>query len=79
MSNKTPFEIRLELLKMSKELLEQEYFSKREKISQDWQMRLNWEEKQGMEPSPHPTMPDFPTEFQIMEKARELNKFISNA
>lgn len=76
--SKTPFEIRLELLKMSKEMLEQEYYSKKEKITNDWQMRLDWEREQGREPSAHPAVPDFPTEFQIMEKAKALNEFISN-
>ena len=32
MSNMTPFEIRLELLKMAKEMLEQDYYGKRELI-----------------------------------------------
>jgi len=35
MSNMTPFEIRLELLKMAKDMLEEDYRSKREQISND--------------------------------------------
>jgi len=40
MSNMTPFEIRLELLKMAKEMLEEDYRSKREQISNDWSVKV---------------------------------------
>ena len=33
MSNMTPFEIRLELLKMAKEMLTEDYYGRREQIS----------------------------------------------
>ena len=35
----TPFEIRLELLKMSKDLLEHDYFAQKELAITDWQSR----------------------------------------
>ena len=38
MSNMTPFEIRLELLKMAKEMLTEDYYGKREQVSNDWQI-----------------------------------------
>jgi len=38
MSNMTPFEIRLELLKMAKDMLSEDYHGKREVISNDWHM-----------------------------------------
>ena len=76
--SKTPFEIRLELLKMSKEMLEQEYYSKKEKITNDWQMKLEWEREHGKVPSAHPAIPAFPTEEQVMDKAKALNDFVSN-
>ena len=40
MSNMTPFEIRLELLKMAKDMLNDEYYGKREQISNDWQTKV---------------------------------------
>jgi hypothetical protein len=40
MSNLTPFEIRLELLKMAKDMLNDEYFGKREQIGNDWHMKV---------------------------------------
>ena len=40
MSNLTPFEIRLELLKMAKDMLADEYYGKREQISNDWATKV---------------------------------------
>ena len=40
MSNMTPFEIRLELLKMAKDMLTEDYYGKRESISQDWNVKV---------------------------------------
>ena len=36
MSNMTPFEIRLDLLKMAQSMLEQDYYGKREQISNEY-------------------------------------------
>ena len=41
MSNMTPFEIRLELLKMAKDMLVEEYFGKREQISNEWNLKAD--------------------------------------
>ena len=41
MSNMTPFEIRLELLKMAKDMLEQEYHGKREKLANEWHVQVD--------------------------------------
>ena len=57
MSNKTPFEIRLELLKMAKEMLEQEFFVK----------------------SVHDKTLAFPTETEVIAKAKALNDFVSKS
>jgi len=57
MSNKTPFEIRLELLKMAKEMLEQEFFVK----------------------AAHDKTLAFPTEADVIAKAKALNDFVSKA
>ena len=40
MSNMTPFEIRLELLKMAKDMLGDDYYGKREVISNDWATKV---------------------------------------
>jgi hypothetical protein len=40
MSNMTPFEIRLELLKMARDMLTEEYHGKREIVNQEWHTKV---------------------------------------
>jgi len=77
MSNKTPFEIRLELLKMAKEMLEQEYFGKMDAINQKYSFQLDEANRKGL-PVPDRDAISFPTEAQVIAKATELNAFVSN-
>lgn len=65
---KTPFEIRLEVLRMARELATEEMYIKRDYIMELWQAQnrngdLEW--------------PDFPTNDYILEKAQELYSFIT--
>ena len=48
----TPFEIRLELLKMSKDMLVEEYYGKREQITNDWQIKVESARHAGMAQRP---------------------------
>ncbi len=77
MSNKTPFEIRLELLKMAKELLMDEYFQKVDAIN----MKYNYDVEScigaGLDIPDRPTTP-YPTESEVIAKAKALNSFVSN-
>lgn len=75
----TPFEIRLELLKMAKEMLENNYFGERERISSDWHIRVQTAERSGATPPEHPGFPPYPSEDKIIEKAKLLNVFVSKA
>lgn len=77
--SKTPFEIRLELLKMAKEMLEQDYFSKREQISSDWNSQVNAAMNSNIAPPVHPGFPEYPSELDIIQKAHVLNSFISKS
>ena len=77
MSNMTPFEIRLELLKMAQNMLEQDYFGKRESISNDWQVKVDNARHAGQHPPEHPGFPAYPTEADIIAKAHTLNGFVS--
>jgi hypothetical protein len=73
----TPYEIRLELLKMAKDMLSDEYYGKREIISNQWSTKVE-ESKINGTPSPeHPGFPPFPTEEEIVKKAEALNQFVS--
>lgn len=78
MSNLTPFEIRLELLKMSKDLLIEDYLGKKDQIQQDWQIKVEAAKVNGSVVPDHPTLPAFPSEDDIIKKAASLNGFVSN-
>ena len=78
MSNMTPFEIRLELLKMARDMLSDDYFGKREQISNDWSTRCDTAKNKGEDPPAHPGFPPYPSEVDIITKAQLLNGFVSN-
>jgi len=78
MSNMTPFEIRLELLKMAKDMLNDEYYGKREQISNDWHMKVESAKLNGGTIPDHPGFPAIPSEVDIIAKAQVLNGFVSN-
>ena len=47
MSNMTPFEIRLELLKMAKDMLSDDYYGKRESISNQYASQCEYAKLNG--------------------------------
>ena len=77
MSNMTPFEIRLELLKMAKEMLEQDYYGQREKVSNEYASKCDFAKINGQTIPEHPGFPAFPSEEQVIVKATTLNNFVS--
>ena len=77
MSNKTPFEIRLELLKMAKDLLMDEYFQKVDAVSTKYNYDVEACIGAGLSIPERPTVP-YPTEEQVIAKAKALNSFVSN-
>jgi hypothetical protein len=78
MSNLTPFEIRLELLKMAKDMLNDDYYGKREVISNEWSTKVEIAKINGGELPVHPGFPAYPSETEIIAKAQTLNGFVSN-
>ncbi len=78
MSNLTPFEIRLELLKMAKELLLEDYNSSKERLVNEWQVKVESAKLNGQAIPDHPAFPTYPTENEIIAKAQALNGFVSN-
>jgi proteasome lid subunit RPN8/RPN11 len=74
----TPFEIRLELLKMAKDMLNDEYYGKREQISNDWHVKVDSAKINGGTVPEHPGFPPYPSETDIIAKAAALNGFVSN-
>lgn len=82
MANKTPFEIRTELLSQAQSILFEKMMAERNRLENDWNcVREIWliRSADGQDlPQPHyPTMPVVTTE-EIIEEARKLNEFISN-
>jgi hypothetical protein len=77
MSNMTPFEIRLELLKMAKEMLEQDYYGNREKVSNEYAAKCDHAKIHGQPIPEHPGFPAFPSETDVIAKATQLNGFVS--
>ena len=72
--SKTPYEIRLELLKLANEILVTPVFQRREALMNEYHSKLTDETRYS---TPFPTLPEFPTTDTIISEAERLNKFIS--
>lgn len=77
MANLSPFEVRLEILKMAKEMLEQDYYSKREKVSNEYAVKCDIAKTHGQAIPDHPGFDPYPSEADIIAKAQTLNGFVS--
>jgi hypothetical protein len=78
------YEIRLELLKMAKEMLEQDWHAQREITQTFWEQEVNLAQikAQGRDSlvdkiPTAPTFKPFPTEEEIIKKAKVLNEFVA--
>jgi|688.fasta_scaffold466536_1 hypothetical protein len=71
--SKTPYEIRLDLLKLAAEILQVPVHEKRGTLINEWHCV-----KEQNPSTPHPTLPDFPSTNDIIAEAEKLNKFVSN-
>ena len=80
--SKTPYEIRLELLKLAKDSLYEPVFQKRQNLYEEFQSKREvfvgmpgpTEEQLALQ---FPVMPDFPTTDDIVAQAEKLNQFVS--
>lgn len=73
MDNKNPFEIRLELLQMAKDMLCDQYYAERDVVMREYENKIEndcWH-------AVRPVLPPYPTEEQIIAKADLLNAFVS--
>jgi hypothetical protein len=73
----TPYEIRLELLKMAKDMLTDDYHTKRDALQQQWLTQVDSAKIAGTQSPDFPALPAFPTEDEIVKKAEALNQFVS--
>lgn len=74
----TPFEIRLELLKMAKDMLTEDFHTKREQLANDWNVKVENARHAGTTPPDNPALPPYPTEAEVIAKATTLNGFVSS-
>ena len=76
--SKTPFEIRLELLKLANEILTQPVYQQRDAMLQEWQASRECypHETEPRSPQPFPRLPDFPSTAEVVAKAAELRAFV---
>jgi hypothetical protein len=74
--SKTPYEIRLELLTLAKEILQAPIYEKRNKLSDEYHSKLTDLNRDTL---PFPTMPNFPTTSDIVTEAEALKKFVDAA
>jgi hypothetical protein len=80
--SKTPYEIRLELLKLAKDSLYEPVFQKRQNLLDEFMSKREvfvgvdgpTEEQLALK---FPKMPDFPSTDNIIAEAEKLNNFVS--
>lgn len=83
MTNKTPFELRFDLLAMAKDILTERMMGERMRLENDWQSEreLAFIKAHDKEPDtkvpPFPKMPEL-SEEEIISMASRLNEFVSN-
>jgi hypothetical protein len=73
------YEIRLELLKMAQSMLEQDWHAQRDGLIQEWNAsrEVYAGETAPRDVKPFPTFKPFPTEEEIIKKAKTLNEFVA--
>ena len=59
-------------------MLADDYYGKREQISNDWQQKVESAKLNGGTIPDHPGFPAIPSEHEIIAKAQVLNGFVSN-
>jgi hypothetical protein len=80
---KTPFEIRLELLKLAKDIISEDFYNTRQAIETQYHVDMdNWQKNYQIgRTEPHIKFPDIPytvTQEAVVAMATKLNEFVSN-
>ena len=73
--SKTPYEIRLELLQLAREILSQPIYEEVNARKEKWHSLSEHTRSITV----FPTMPEFPSSTEIINEAEELNKFVSGS
>ena len=74
----TAYEIRLKLLEIAKDLLIERYNQDNEIDRINWDRKVNEAERDGNTPPKYERFAHFPTEEDIVKKAKTLNQFVSS-
>lgn len=74
----TAYEIRLKLLEIAKDLLIEKYNQGEEVERLNWERKATEAEKLGQSPPVFERYTQFPTEEDIVRKAKTLNLFVSS-
>lgn len=74
-----PYEVRLETLRMAKDIVQENYYANRERLMQNWNVQVETARATGSTPPTCPPIPDFPTEQAIVQKAQFLSEYIDNS
>ena len=87
MENKNPFEIRLEVLKMAKDHLDQEYCNERGRLMDEWHMQCDYvrnynDSRNTWAASDHKQYPDspkilYPTADGIIKLAEKFQRVVN--
>lgn len=72
--SKTPYELRVELLKLANEICVTPIFQKRDALMQEYHSRLSQNQTVVF-----PALPDFPSTETIIAEAERLNSFVSQS
>jgi hypothetical protein len=82
MANKTPFEIRTELLSQAQSIVMDKNFAERQRLENDWNLarEIAFANAENGHTSAAPAFPQMPvvTTEEIIAEARKLNEFVSN-
>lgn len=78
MTNKNPYEIRLEILKMAQDAAIQHFYANRETVIRNWEVQVSAANERGETPPSMPELPEFPTEQTVVNKAQFLSEYINN-
>jgi len=72
--SKSPYEIRLELLKLANEILVTPVHLRRDVLMQEWHAKCNSVQEKTI---PLPELPSFPATSDVIAEAERLNQFVS--
>lgn len=59
-------------------MLVEEYYGKRDQLQEDWRIKVEVAKLNGGAIPDHPALPVYPSETDVINKAKELNGFVSN-